>query len=159
MEHFGGCHCGNLHLKVRLAKPPADSALRACGCPFCRAHNTRTVADPEGLAEIAASDWSLVELYRFGTRTADYVVCRRCGVYLGAVCDTAAGTRAVINVQQPGGPRRLHPGADANDYDGETVEQRLARRAGALDARGHAPLRRPTGTSRALLLARARSVP
>jgi hypothetical protein len=129
MEHLGGCHCGNLRLKVRLAKPPADSPLRACGCPFCRAHNTRTVADPDGLAEISAGDWSLVELYRFGTRTADYVICRRCGVYLGAVCETAAGTRAVINVNSLDDRAAFTKAAVPNDYDGETVEQRLARRA------------------------------
>ena len=129
MQHLGGCHCGNLRLALRLTVAPADSPLRACQCPFCRAHATRTVADPNGLAEISAEDWSLVELYRFGTRTADYIVCRRCGVYLGAVCDIVAGTRAVINVNSLADRGQFTQMPAANDYDGETVEQRLARRA------------------------------
>jgi hypothetical protein len=95
MDHSGGCHCGNIHVRLRLAKPPQETPLRACGCSFCRAHMTRTVADGAGHFTFSADDWSLVELYRFGSRTADYMVCRRCGVYIAAICETAAGTRAV----------------------------------------------------------------
>jgi hypothetical protein len=60
------------------------------------------VADPEGLFEIWADDWSLVENYRFGTRTCDFLICRRCGVFIAAVSEmTASGTRAVVNVELP----------------------------------------------------------
>ena len=55
-------------------------------------------ADREGVVEVTAADWSLVERYRFGSRTADYLLCRRCGVYIGAFCETSAGLRAVVNV-------------------------------------------------------------
>ena len=129
MEHTGGCHCGNLRVRLRLTAAPRESMLRACACSFCRAHATRTVSDPLGDCEVSAADWTLVEPYRFGSRTADYLVCRRCGVYIGAVCETPAGMRAVINTncledraaftQEP-----LHP-----DHDGEATEARLARRA------------------------------
>jgi hypothetical protein len=96
-EHRGGCHCGNLRVGLRLPQAPADVRLRACGCSFCRAHNTRTASDPRGAVDIWAEDWSLVEFYRFGTGTAAFGICKRCGVYIGAVGETAAGTRAVIN--------------------------------------------------------------
>jgi hypothetical protein len=128
MEHQGGCHCGNLRIQVRLTKPPADMLVRSCACSFCRSHGTRTVSDPQGQADLWATDWSLLEKYRFGSRTADYLLCRRCGVYLGAICDTPAGRRSVINTlclheraafdQDPARP----------DYDGEAVEARMARR-------------------------------
>jgi hypothetical protein len=52
MDHLGGCHCGNIHVRLRLSKPPSANPLRACQCSFCRAHNTSTVADPDGLFEI-----------------------------------------------------------------------------------------------------------
>jgi hypothetical protein len=129
MEHRGGCHCGNISLTLRLARPPQQTPLRACGCGFCRAHGTRTAADPHGFAEIAAADLSLVEFYRFGSKTADYVLCRRCGVYVGAVCDTAAGTRAVINVNSLDDRAAFTAVPETMNYAGETTERRLARRA------------------------------
>ena len=76
-EHRGGCHCGNLRLSLRLSQAPADTRLRACGCSFCRAHNTRTTSDPNGSVDIHAADWSIVERYRFGTGTAEFLICRR----------------------------------------------------------------------------------
>ena len=129
MEHRGGCHCGNIHARLRLSKPPPDSPLRACQCSFCRAHQTRTVADAAGLFELWADDWSLVERYRFGSRTADYIVCRRCGVYVAAVCDTTAGTRAVVNVHCLDSRADFTMPPDVPNYDCETMAARLSRRA------------------------------
>jgi hypothetical protein len=128
MEHRGGCHCGNLRILVRLTGPPADILLRSCACSFCRSHGTRTVSDPRGDADLWATDWSLVEKYRFGSRTADYLLCRRCGVYVGAVCDTPDGHRAVINTLCLDDRAAFSQEAVRPDYDGEAVEDRLARR-------------------------------
>jgi hypothetical protein len=129
MEHHGGCHCGNLQVRVRLTKPPAENTVRSCACSFCRAHATRTVSDPAGHADIRAVDWSLVEKYRFGSRTADYLLCRRCGVYIGAVCSTAAGVRSVINTHCLGDRSAFTQDPVRPDYDTEATEARLARRA------------------------------
>jgi hypothetical protein len=129
MDHLGGCHCGNIHVRLRLSKPPQGTPLRACACAFCRAHQTRTVADPAGLFELSADDWSLVEKYRFGSRTADYIVCRRCGVYVAAVCETSAGLRAVVNINCLVDRPSFSQVPDVTDYEGETVEERLSRRA------------------------------
>lgn len=116
-------------MRLRLSKTPAESSLRACSCTFCRAHVARTLADPEGLAEISAADWSRVAHYRFGTRTADYLICSSCGVYLGAVCETGNGLRAVINVNSLDDSAQFKQTPVVHDYDGETPEARLARRA------------------------------
>ena len=129
MHHKGGCHCGNLGLNLRLSQPPEEVALRACGCSFCRAHNTRTTSDPAGLVEVWAADWSLVEPYRFGSRTAEFLICRRCGVYIGAVCDTPAGSRAVINTNALEDRARFARAPAPVDHAAEAVEDRLARRA------------------------------
>jgi hypothetical protein len=128
-EHRGGCHCGNLALNLRLSQTPEDTPLRACGCSFCRAHNTRTTSDPHGSVEVWAKDWSLVEPYRFGSGTAEFLICRRCGVYTGAVCDTAGGFRAVININCLDDRAAFIRQPAPTDHDGETTEQRLARRA------------------------------
>jgi hypothetical protein len=96
--HLGGCHCGNIHVRLRLSKPPEENSLRACTCSFCRSHSPRMVADAAGLFEVWADDWSLVENYRFGTRTCDFLICRRCGVFIAAVSEMTSETRAVVNV-------------------------------------------------------------
>ncbi|MGQ0676254.1 MAG: GFA family protein [Rhodospirillales bacterium] len=129
MRHVGGCHCGNISVSLSLSKPPAASALRACQCAFCRAHATRTVADPQGSFAVSAKDWGLVEKYRFDTRTADYLVCRRCGVYVAALCQTPQGLRAVVNVNALDDRALFTQAPQAHDYGGETPDARLARRA------------------------------
>ena|SRR5579863_2677339 len=129
MLHSGGCHCGNISVQLRLLVPPERIALRSCSCSFCRSHGTRTASDRDGLAEIAATDPSLVERYRFGSRTADYLLCRRCGVCVGAVCETSSGLRAVINVNCLDDRAAFTQAPAAPDYDGETTDARLDRRA------------------------------
>ncbi len=129
MEFAGGCHCGNLRVHLRLTLPPTEAALRSCRCSFCRAHATRTVSDPHGMFEVWADDWSDVEPYRFGTRTADYLVCRRCGVYIGAVGETPAGLRAVVNTNSLVGRDAFTQAPARPDHDGEETPARLARRA------------------------------
>ena len=127
-EHTGGCHCGNLRVQVRLTQSPADVLIRSCACSFCRSHGTRTVSDPAGQAELWASDWDLVQTYRFGSRTAEYLLCRRCGVYVGAVCETPSGWRTVINTLCFGDREIFTHEPARPDYDGEAIEARLARR-------------------------------
>jgi hypothetical protein len=129
MEHSGGCHCGNIQVRLRLSRDPADTPLRACACGFCRRHNARATADPAGLLELRARDWSLVEPYRFGSGTADYILCRRCGVYVAALCETRAGLRAVVNVNCLADRAGFTRAPEVFDFDGETVEARLSRRA------------------------------
>jgi hypothetical protein len=106
-----------------------ETRLRACGCSFCRAHNTRTTSDPNGSVDIRAADWSLVERYRFGTGTAEFLICRRCGVYIGAIGESAAGTRAVINTNCLDDRAAFTQKPQPVDHDGEATGDRLARRA------------------------------
>jgi hypothetical protein len=129
MDHSGGCHCGNITVSLRLSVPPDQAPLRSCACGFCRAHGTRTVSDRDGVFEMHAGDWSQVQRYRFGSATADYVVCRRCGVYVAAVCATRSGLRAVVNVNCLEDRAAFTRAPAAPDYDGETTEARLDRRA------------------------------
>jgi len=129
MDHSGGCHCGNIRVSLRLSAPPDQALLRACACGFCRAHSTRTVSDRDGLFELRADDWSQVERYRFGSRTADYMICRRCGVYVAALSATRSGLRAVVNVNCLKDRATFTRTPAAPDYDGETTDARLDRRA------------------------------
>jgi hypothetical protein len=127
-EFLGGCHCGNLGLRVSLTTAPAETPIRSCACSFCRRHGTRTLSDPAGQAELWAADWALVQRYRFGSRTADYLLCARCGVYLGAMCETPSGPRAVINTLCLTERAAFTQPAAATDREDETTATRMARR-------------------------------
>ena len=65
--------------------------------------------------------------YRFGLQTADFLVCRMCGVYLAAVIASPRGRFATLNVNTMSGVSIGH--AEPTSYDGETSEQRQGRRA------------------------------
>lgn len=102
----GRCHCGNVRYTLETAQRLDGIVVRICGCEFCLRHRPRHWSDPEGRLEIAMEEPAEVILYRFGHGTADFVLCRRCGVYCFAICEGADGYRAVTNLN-------LALGADA----------------------------------------------
>jgi hypothetical protein len=129
MDHVGGCHCGNIHVLLRLSMPPEDNPVRACTCSFCRSHNPRMISDPAGVLEVSAGDWSLVEFYRFGTRTADFLICRRCGVFIAAVSGLEAAPSAVVNVNCLDDRASFTSPATMHEFQNETLDARASRRA------------------------------
>lgn len=80
----GGCHCGNLRVAFRTGLNPAQMTSRACQCAFCRKHATAAVSDPEGQLDFIVKDPDQVHLYKFGLGITEFVICRNCGVYVGA---------------------------------------------------------------------------
>ena len=67
--------------------------------------------------------------YRFGLETADFLVCRRCGVYLGAVMPVGDGAVATLNVNSFDPPHPFEREGVAMDYGRESEAERRARRA------------------------------
>ncbi|MGC1886181.1 MAG: hypothetical protein WA709_08800 [Stellaceae bacterium] len=70
-----------------------------------------------------------MESYRFGSGTAEFLICRRCGAYIGVVCETTAGTRAVINTNCLEDRAAFNRQPAPVGHDGETTEDLFARRA------------------------------
>ena len=87
------------------------------------------VADAEGLFEVWADDWSLVENYRFGTRTCDFLICRCGAVFIAAVSEMTSETRAVVNVNCLNDRDRFTSLPVVHDFEGETIETRSTRHA------------------------------
>ena len=81
-----------------------------------------------GSLALRISDDSLVEVYRFGLQTADFLICRRCGVYLAAMLTTPAGRFATININALD-TRLVVPEAVSVSYAGESAADRERRRA------------------------------
>ena len=123
----GACHCGQVEVAFETAMSVADLPLRACGCSFCRRHGTRAVADPNGRLTISAPPNGL-NRYRFGLRTADYLICRSCGACVAAVISGNGEERATLNVTATAISELADRHAEPVDYDRENVECRRARR-------------------------------
>jgi len=80
----GECHCGAIGYVYLTAIAPESWNVRACQCSFCRAHAVRTTSDPSGSVQFTERLRGALHPYRFGQMTADFLVCRTCGVYVGA---------------------------------------------------------------------------
>ena len=59
--------------------------MRACQCTFCRLHGAISTSDPKGAVRFSIRNEDAVSRYVFGLRTAEFLVCRACGVYLAAM--------------------------------------------------------------------------
>jgi hypothetical protein len=124
----GRCHCGNVEIALESSLPPEDLSLHACTCSFCRGHGARTTSDPSGRVVITVHHPGELLRYRFGLETADFLVCRRCGIYVAAVMNEGAGCWATVNVNTFDAADRLTQPATPVTYDGESAPQRAARR-------------------------------
>lgn len=120
----GTCHCGNLSFELHTRVAPDAIRARACACGFCRMHGARTWSDPEGSVTLRVADGRQLQRYRFGLRTADFLVCRICGAYLGALLQEGDAAWSTVNL------RLADPevSATAAHYDAEDAAGRIARR-------------------------------
>jgi hypothetical protein len=125
----GSCHCRNITFELEWEPDPSEIPARACGCTFCVKHGGVWTSYPAGSLRVAVADPTLVSKYRFGTATADFHVCRNCGVAPLVTSRIEDRTYAVVNVNtfenvDPSLLRRI-----PTSFDAESGETRLARRA------------------------------
>jgi len=81
----GGCHCGNIRVTVDLTHSPDTYAPRACDCEFCRKHGAAWVSDPQGSLLIQIRNEDDTGRYAQGAGIAEMLLCRNCGVLVGAL--------------------------------------------------------------------------
>jgi hypothetical protein len=128
MRINASCHCGNIRVVFDRPESGPTISVRACGCALCTKHGAAWTSDPNGRFHLRIADHSRVTRYRFGTKTADFHVCATCGAIPIVTC-TIEGTRyAVFNVNTFEDIDRSQLVATATDFEGETTENRLARR-------------------------------
>ncbi len=128
MRFDGSCHCGNIEVALETAQPPESVQLRACGCTFCRRHGSTALTDPAGKLELRLRDPREVSHYRFALRTADFLVCRTCGVFVAAVCTVDGATYATLNANVLERRASFTRAPVPVRYDAEDASERLARR-------------------------------
>jgi hypothetical protein len=127
--HEGVCHCRAVGFVYRTALAPEEWLIRACQCTFCRTHAALSTSDPRGSLEFIEHVPGSLNRYRFGQWTADFLVCRNCGAYIGAMMQSGSKGFGIINV------RVLHSlvdrlsAAQPMNYENEGPAERIARRA------------------------------
>jgi hypothetical protein len=128
MRLTGHCHCGNLRIQFETAEPPEQLPLRACQCTFCLDHGALSTSDPAGSVSVTADAADSVQRYRFGLKITEFLICKRCGVYVLAMVEVDGGQYAVINANTLDCREQMTALPQPMDYDGETIQTRLARR-------------------------------
>ena len=123
----GSCHCGAIQIRFESAKQPAEMRVGRCSCSFCRRHGARTMGDPAGSVAFRATPGA-VSRYRFGLGITDYLVCRKCGAYVGAVMEDEGRLIATLNVNALDIRDSFDPAPPLHVYDGEDEQRRRQRR-------------------------------
>lgn len=124
----GGCHCGNLGYVFEASDSLAALGLRACMCSFCRAHGARNTSDPNGTMKLDVRVAGDLVRYRFGLRTADFLLCAKCGVYIGALLPDGTKGWFTVNVNTFREPPPLDVPIASHDFDSEDTSGRIDRR-------------------------------
>ena len=124
----GRCHCGNIGFSLSWDPDPVEIPARACTCSFCTKHGGVWTSNPRGALKIALKDPALVSRYAFGTRTAQFHVCARCGIVPVVTSRIDGREYAVVSVNafEDIDPARIR--RTSISFDGEGTDSRLERR-------------------------------
>jgi hypothetical protein len=128
MRIHGRCHCGNIRFLLDWEPDPAEIPARACTCSFCLKHGGVWTSNPRATLNVSVEDQERVSRYAFGTRTAEFHVCARCGIVPVVTSRIDGRLYAVVSVNAfEGVDPSLLRRAPAS-FDGEGTDSRLARR-------------------------------
>jgi hypothetical protein len=128
MRIDGRCHCGNIAFRLDWRGDPAEIPARACGCSFCVKHGGVWTSNPQATLTVAVADPGLVSKYGFGTRTATFHICARCGAVPLVTSEIDDRVYAVVNVNTMENVDATRLRKTAASFEGEDVASRLARR-------------------------------
>lgn len=101
---------------------------RACTCSYCTKHGGVWTSWPSATLRVAVSDASLVSKYAFGTRTAEFHVCSRCGILPVVTSRLEGRLYAVVSVNALDGVAPSLIRRTPASFDGEGEGERLERR-------------------------------
>ena len=124
----GKCHCGNIAFSLTWDPDPKEIPARVCDCTFCQKHGGVWTSNPGGALEVRVRDASRISKYAFGTETAEFQICARCGVVPLVTSRVDDHLYAVVNVNafdniDPSMVRKA-----PITFEGEEMGSRLARR-------------------------------
>ena len=128
MVIHGKCHCGNIAFELDWADETPTIDARACGCTFCVKHGGVWTSNPHSTLTVSVREPTSTAEYGFGTQTATFHVCARCGVVPFVTSDIDGHRYAVVNVNTFDNVDAASLQRSGASFDGEDVDARLARR-------------------------------
>ena len=126
--YSGECHCGNIKVKLSTLISPEDTQIRACECSFCRKHRAQYISDPEGTLDISIREPENLQKYRFGQKTADFLFCKICGIYIAAMFSDNNRFYGILNLNILDSPEEFTQTVTIVSYEQEDVKSRIERR-------------------------------
>ena len=128
MDITGSCHCGNISFSLQWPGDAAEIPARSCGCTFCVKHGGVWTSHPRGSLRARVTDAGMVARYAFGTETAQFLVCARCGVAPLVTSEIEGSMFAVVNVNTFDNIERSRLRIQPASFEGEELASRLERR-------------------------------
>jgi hypothetical protein len=123
MIYSGACHCGAVSATYETSAPVR---LRADGCSFCRTRGVKSASDPDGV--LALTSTRQLTRYRFGHKSADFLICPICGTYVATMMESERGPIGVANVAGLNIEEFRNLPVTLTSLEGESPEERIARR-------------------------------
>jgi len=124
----GRCHCGNISFRLSWEPDPKEIPARACDCTFCTKHGGVWTSNPRGDLRVDVKDAAQVNKYSFGTKTALFHICGRCGIVPVVTSEIDGHVYGVVSVNAFEGVDPAMLKRAAMDFEGEAQDTRLARR-------------------------------
>ena len=128
MDYPGSCHCGAIGVALRTGREPSEQVLGACQCSFCRKHNARAFSDPNSAVTLTVRQAAELQLYTFGLKTSEQVLCRRCGVYVAMILRERDRVWSVVNIDTLDDRTLFTRAPEPRDYSAEDAASRIMRR-------------------------------
>lgn len=122
----GSCHCGNISFELDWKAD--DIAARACDCSFCVKHGGLWTSSPAAAIQVTVKQPADVTKYTFGTATAVFHICSRCGIVPLATSEIDGRLYAVVSVNAFNGVDPALVRRAPASFEGEDTGSRLARR-------------------------------
>lgn len=124
----GQCHCGAIAFDYLTSLSLDRWPIRACQCGFCREHGALSTSDPNGELRFSSSAPEKLQRYQFAMQTAEFLICKNCGVYIGATIGAPSGRYGIANTRALLVPMSASDKTVAASYDLESHSERIARR-------------------------------
>jgi len=124
----GSCHCGNIKFKLHTNVEENDLPLRSCVCTFCLKQNGVYTSLADSELVFSVQDSNKVNRYQFGHKTADFFVCRTCGIVPIILSKIDERLYGIVNICASENSDINKTNHQRKDFDGESEGNRLERR-------------------------------